>query len=115
MNRQGKVWGETTTFFKNGIISSHYLEIKAGGYCSEHRHAHKANYFFVISGDLEIHIWREKGVIDKIALGPGQGTMIPPGVYHKFEALTNCQCIEIYEVSLQEPDIDRRTGGGFRR
>ena len=95
MSMQGKVWGETTEFFKNDCTSGHYLKIKAGGYCSEHRHNKKSNLFFLITGSLEIKIWRERNQIDTTILGPGQMSEVPPGVYHKFTALEDFECIEI--------------------
>ena len=114
MSMQGKVWGETTEFFKNDSTSGHYLKIKAGGYCSEHRHHKKSNLFFLIAGRLEIKIWRERNQIDITILGPGQMSEVPPGFYHKFTALEDCECIEIYQVQLQDPDIERRNKGGLK-
>ena len=115
MSMQGKIWGETTEFFKTDFISAHYLKIKAGGYCSEHRHNKKSNLFFVLSGYLEIQIWREKNQIDTTILGPGQMSEVPPEVYHKFAAHEDCECIEIYQVKLQDPDIERRDKGGLKK
>lgn len=115
MSTQGKAWGETTEFYKTESLSAHYLKIKAGGFCSEHRHQNKSNTFFIISGELEVHIWKDNKTIDTTILGAGQTTEVPPGVYHKFHAQTDCECIEIYQVKLQEPDIERRTRGGLRK
>jgi quercetin dioxygenase-like cupin family protein len=114
MSRQGKIWGETTEIFKTENVTAHYLKIKAGGYCSEHRHTKKTNLFFVISGELQITIWKDPKIMDTTILEPGQISEIPAGVYHKFNALSDCECIEIYQAKLQGPDIDRRTRGGLR-
>ncbi len=111
--RQGKDWGSTTEFFRNAIVSAHHLEIKKGGFCSEHIHEHKYNLFYVISGELELTIWRDEKMKDMTVVTAGQTTAIPPGFWHKFRGLTDVQCIEIYQVLLIEPDIERRTQGGF--
>jgi len=37
---------------------------------------------------------------------------IPAGVYHKFRALEDTVCLEIYESAEIEEDIARRTVGG---
>jgi len=111
--RQGKDWGSTTVFFRNSFVSAHHLEINEGGFCSEHFHRYKFNQFYVISGKLEITIWRENNVKDITVIGPGQSTVIPPGVWHKFKGLETTHCIEIYQVELREPDIERRTQGGM--
>jgi mannose-6-phosphate isomerase-like protein (cupin superfamily) len=109
---QGKIWGETATLLETPFFSIHILDIKAGGFCSEHRHAAKYNDFLVISGRLEITIFREDGIEDKTTLGPEDRTEIEPGVWHKFRALEDTRCLEIYRVELRNEDIDRRSHGG---
>jgi len=111
---QGKVWGETTCIFQTDTVSAHYLRIKEGGYCSDHQHRHKSNVFYVIRGKLKITINTGAGE-DRTVLTDGQSTAVPPGLWHKFEALEDTECIEIYRVFLQEPDIERRTIGGMRK
>lgn len=110
---QGKNWGCTTAFFQSAVVSSHHLEINKGGFCSEHKHKFKFNLFYVISGRLEITIWRENEKKDITVIGPRQSTIIPPGVWHQFRGLEDTQCIEVYTVQLREPDIKRRTQGGM--
>jgi len=112
--RQGKAWGYTTEFFRNAMVSAHHLKIKMGGFCSEHRHEYKFNSFYVISGRLELVIWREKDAKDVTVIGPGQSSAIPPGFFHKFRGLTDVECVEMYQVLLIEPDIERRTEGGLK-
>ena len=112
MSKQGKIWGETEEIFNNGIVSVNHLKIKKGGHCSEHRHSKKSNIFFVISGNLVIEIWKG-GVNDETVIWQGDSTTIEPGVYHKFRALTDVECLEIYEVRLDGEDIERRTVGGI--
>lgn len=111
MAKQGKVWGWTEEIYNNGVISINYLDIKEGGYCSEHKHYKKSNIFYVLEGQLAIEIWREK-TKDETILKEGQSTRIEPGVFHRFWALTPVKCIEIYEVELKKDDIERRTIGG---
>jgi len=112
MGKQGKVWGETEEIFNNGIVSVHYLKIKKGGYCSEHKHRMKSNLFFVISGNLKVSIWTGSGMKDDTVVWQGESTEIPPGVYHQFKALTDVECFEIYEVKFRDADIERKTTGG---
>ncbi len=111
--KQGKNWGDTETIFANGIVSVHFLNVKKGGFCSEHLHKRKTNKFHVIEGELEISIWQDEKTIDKTILRDGQSTNIPFGVWHKFKGLTDVQCIEIYEVKFSDDDIERRTQGGL--
>ena len=111
---QGKIWGETTEFFRNALVSAHHISIKKGGFCSEHRHASKYNLFYVISGKLLVQIWRDKNSIDKTLVSAGQSTAVSPGFYHKFWALEDTEAIEVYQVFLEDPDIERRCEGGVK-
>ncbi|MCK5342257.1 MAG: cupin domain-containing protein [Candidatus Heimdallarchaeota archaeon] len=113
--RQGKNWGYTTEIFRNAMVSAYHLEINEGGYCSEHRHKHKYNMFYILSGVLELTIWRDKKTKDVTIIEAGQSTAISPGFYHKFKGITKCEAIEIYQVLLIEPDIERRTIGGMEK
>ncbi len=111
---QSKLWGHTQCIFVGPFSEHHYLKINKGGYCSEHYHQHKWNRFFLISGSLKVIIYKENGQ-DETVLQPGNFTDVPPGEYHKFEALEDCECLEIYWTDdLQPDDISRRsTGGNF--
>ena len=113
--RQGKDWGYTTEFFRNAMVSAHHLEIEKNGVCSEHKHEHKFNLFYVLIGSLEVTIWRENDVKDITVIGQGQATAVSPGFWHKFRALEKTECIEVYQVLLIEPDIDRRTQGKIQK
>ena len=112
--KHGKSWGQTEEIFNNGVVSVNHLKINKGGYCSEHRHAAKSNLFFIVSGNLAIEIWRpplnEK---DETVLWQGEMTTVEPGVYHRFRALTDVECFEIYAVRFEGEDIERRTTGGI--
>jgi len=110
---QGKIWGTTEEIFRNESVSIHELRIIAGGFCSEHRHESKINHFIVIDGILEIIVWTAEGIGDKTTLYSGQRMMIPPGVWHKFRAVSQTHAFEIYEVRMNEADILRRSIGGI--
>jgi len=113
MEKQGKVWGATTLICRTPHLTIHLLEIKAGGFSSEHRHAGKANLFYVLSGALEIKQWRDGNAEpDETCLGPDQATTVPAGIWHRFKALTDVRAIEICAAEAIDNDIDRRTRGG---
>lgn len=111
-----KNWGITRKVYKGPVNELHHLSIKQGGYSSEHRHP-KHNLFYVLSGLLEISIWRneegEEKLIDVTKLGPEEVSAVPPGFWHKFRALEDTECMELYYTILQIPDIERRTKGGI--
>jgi len=112
--KTGKIWGETSKLVPWGFHEVHYLSIKKGGFCSEHLHRGRTSFFFVISGRLKISLWSEgqKEMEDQTILGPGDSTIIPLLVFHKFEALEDTLAIETYELKGTNEDIERRTQGG---
>lgn len=113
MDRQGKVWGQTTALLERPVFSIHLLEIRAGGYSSEHKHFRKVNHFYVISGELEIRQWMNGSRDpDSTILSAGDSITVPVGVWHQFNAITDCLCLETYEAAPVETDIERRTVGG---
>jgi len=112
--KKGKVWGETSKLLGWGIHEVHYLSIKKNGFCSEHKHANRTNYFFVISGKLLIRVWVDgiSHMVDETVLGPGESTMVPLNAWHQFHALEDCRVIESYEMKGASNDIQRRSQGG---
>lgn len=115
---QEKVWGLTTCFiFTSCPSESHYLQIKKGGFCSEHRHLQKINRFYVIKGSLDVVEYNAFGREKTTKLTAGSFVDVPAGVWHKFECLDeDCECIESYWCplpNLEQNDIERRTNGGI--
>ncbi len=109
-----KVWGVTSEIFRNQGATAHYLQIIKGGYCSEHRHAQKTNMFFIIKGILELDFWWKDGTVRTITMKAGEPPReIPLGFFHKFRAVTDVECIEIYDYQYDGVDIERRTSGGL--
>jgi mannose-6-phosphate isomerase-like protein (cupin superfamily) len=110
--RKGKVWGTTSLLFKAPGMEVHLLEIKKGGFCSEHVHARKINHFIVLGGKLRIKVW-EGDKPDETILGPGQSTEVPVDTFHQFLADEATICLEIYQAADISEDIGRRTQGGI--
>ncbi len=109
-----KVWGTTVEIFRNSTSTVHYLDIKKGGYCSEHKHNQKTNIFHVIKGTLKIDFWWKDDTKRTITIKAGQPPReIPVGFFHKFTAITDVSCIEIYNYKYDGIDIERRTVGGL--
>ena len=115
MNQQGKIWGRTAKLFSRNNVEVHRIEAVPGGYCSQHRHAQKWNLFFVESGTLEITIWQAEGRMDVTRLNAGECCSVPPGLYHRFEAVTDVVALEVYWTELSGNDIDRSDTGGIRQ
>lgn len=62
---------------------------------------------------MEVLIWPEgMAEMDKTILTSEQVSTIPAGVFHKFHALEDTVCLEIYESAEIGEDIARRSVGG---
>jgi mannose-6-phosphate isomerase-like protein (cupin superfamily) len=107
-----KVWGRTWLVFRGPGFSVHFIEYKQGMACSWHKHRSKANFFYVLSGLLQIHERRPDGTCDITVLPNGGGHMTPPGRVHRFYGEQSGSALEIYWGEMEEDDITRLAPGG---
>jgi mannose-6-phosphate isomerase-like protein (cupin superfamily) len=112
-NIVGKVWGDTSVLIQNSLVELHKINIKAGYRCSEHKHVHKWNGFYVISGVLEIHVSKnDYKLTDITVLRAGDFTTVRPGEFHKFVCVEDCVALELYYPEALSEDIIRKDHGG---
>jgi mannose-6-phosphate isomerase-like protein (cupin superfamily) len=112
-NITGKVWGNTSALIQTPLVELHRINIKAGYKCSEHKHEHKWNGFYVISGTLEIHVRKNNyELTDVTVLRAGDFTTVRPGEYHWFSSITDCVALELYYPETLSEDIVRKSVGG---
>jgi mannose-6-phosphate isomerase-like protein (cupin superfamily) len=112
-NITGKVWGDTSVIIQNPLVELHKINIKAGYKCSEHKHVHKWNGFYVISGTLEIHVRKNNyELTDVTTLRAGDFTSVSPGEYHWFNCVDDCVALELYYPEPISEDIVRKSVGG---
>jgi mannose-6-phosphate isomerase-like protein (cupin superfamily) len=113
-NITGKVWGDTSVIIQNPLVELHKINIKAGYKCSEHKHEHKWNGFYVVSGTLEIHVRKNNyQLTDITTLRAGDFTTVRPGEFHWFSSITDCVALELYYPELLSEDIVRKSVGGL--
>ena len=109
----GKVWGNTSALIQNSFVELHRINAKSGYRCSEHKHAHKWNAFYVISGELEIHVRKnDYDLTDVTVLRAGDFTTVRPGEYHWFSCTVDCAALELYYPEGLSEDIQRKSVGG---
>ena len=112
-NITGKVWGDTSVLIQTPLVELHKINIKAGYKCSEHKHEHKWNGFYVISGTLEIHVRKNNyELTDVTVLRAGDFTTVRPGEFHWFSSITDCVALELYYPEILSEDIVRKSVGG---
>ena len=109
----GKVWGDTSVLIQTPLVELHKINIKSGYRCSEHKHEHKWNGFYVISGVLEIHVAKNNyDLTDITTLRAGDFTTVRPGEFHWFNCVEDCVALELYYPEAISEDIVRRSVGG---
>lgn len=109
----GKVWGNTRKLFEKNNVEIHRIEARGGTFCSEHKHEHKFNAFYVEKGQLRVKVWKNSyDLVDETVIGAKEMTVVAPGEFHQFEAITDVVAYEIYWVELNGADIQRRSVGG---
>jgi len=113
MSKQGKVWGQTELLLETPFVEFHRIDIKAGGFCSLHKHSYKHNAFYVVEGELEIEVHKnDYDLVDTTLLKAGDITICKPNEYHRFRALTDVVCFEVYYPEPLSADIQRKDVGG---
>lgn len=106
--KYGKIWGETCPIIQNPVVEFHRISVKSGYRCSQHKHAHKWNGFFVEKGILEIYVKKANyELTDVTVLKEGEFTTVPPGEVHFFKCVEDCIAFEIYYPELLSEDIQR--------
>ena len=104
----GKTWGITQQIVKKpGLFEWHRIAVNKGHVCSKHKHKTKWNGFFVESGILKVSVWKPTGTLDITLIGAGNYMEVPPGEYHRFEAVEDVVAYEIYWAQLEDHDIER--------
>ena len=114
--KNNKIWGLTELLFINENFELHRIVTKKGGYSSEHKHDYKFNMFYVESGRVNIHVWKnDYKLCDVTELGKGEITTVHPREWHKFEAIEDSVVFEIYHTKPISKDIERRNVGGLKK
>lgn len=118
---EDKCWG-TVSHHKVAGIQTSILSVTRDFRCSNHRHIHRHNRFYVITGKIAVvQIDPDLGagdasVVDVDFVYPGEYLDIPPGVWHRFEVIHSGHVVETYwttdgtEVDIN--DIERLDEGG---
>lgn len=110
-----KPWGTTECLIESPMMQLHRITVVANAFCSEHKHAGRANVFYVVAGMLEIHWW-EKGKRKSVVLCHGESHTILPGVRHQFRTRVPAAiALEMYYPVLNLGDIIRYSKGGRKK
>jgi len=111
--KNGKIWGTTTLIMKTPFFRADILKIVPNAHCSKHKHQYMHNLFYVLSGHLQVEIWKDYGLKDITHLKAGEKVCVQPNEYHRFVTGSEpCECLEFYFPQEISEDIVRETVGG---
>ena len=103
-----KTWGQRHKLFENDLCEVCFLDLDPSQRCSYHFHNSKANYFFVITGELTV-----KTEWGTVVLGPNEFFTVFPQDKHEFQTgNAPTKIIEVAYVKLDPQDIYRGKLGG---
>lgn len=105
-----KIWGTKETILSTKKFVIDRLKLIKNSFCSWHYHKKKANFFYCVSGCIDIV--EERGTI---RLNPGESAVIYPDFKHQFRAIEDSEMLEVAWVDggeISEEDINRLVQGG---
>ena len=100
--RVDKPWGHELIWAETDRYVGKIISIDPGQRLSLQYHERKDESLIVLRGPLRLHLENSAGELEIHDLDPGQGTRIPVGRRHRFEALEDP--VELVEVSTPELD-----------
>lgn len=100
MRRVEKPWGEELIWAETERYAGKILRVRAGCRLSLQLHRWKDESLYLARGRMVLELVDERGT-ERRCLEPGATARIRPGQIHRFEAIEDC---EILEVSTPELD-----------
>ncbi len=100
--RVEKPWGHELIWAHTDRYVGKVLHIAAGKRLSLQYHEKKDETIFVMSGRMLLHLENAEGTIEKVELGPGEFRRVEIGRIHRFEAVEDCDLIEVSSPELDD-------------
>jgi mannose-6-phosphate isomerase len=112
IQRVEKPWGYELIWAKTQDYVGKVLFIRQGHQLSLQYHQQKEETIFLQSGKMTFVFESDTGVLEKIALHPGQAHHIPVGRKHRMIAVEDCT---VFEVSTPQLNDVIRLEDGYGR
>jgi mannose-6-phosphate isomerase-like protein (cupin superfamily) len=100
--RVDKPWGHEEIWAETERYVGKLLVIRAGRRLSLQLHRRKDETIYVLSGKLRVWLEDEAGELEMAELAPGETRRIHSGRRHRFEAIDDCQLIEVSTPELDD-------------
>lgn len=120
IKRDDRGWGDHDIFPKiGGMGQINVSETYPGVVRAFHRHLKQYDYWYCLKGNMEVCLFDETAVPNAkvVYLGPNEGLMIEPKIWHGFRVLGNEPVILLYHVTNKydpkNPDEERAPWNAF--
>lgn len=100
--RVPKPWGHELIWAETDRYVGKVISIGAGRRLSLQYHQRKDESVYVVSGILRLHLEDDSGAMQVSDLGPGEHRHVATGRRHRFEALEDCELIEVSTTELDD-------------
>jgi mannose-6-phosphate isomerase-like protein (cupin superfamily) len=97
-----KPWGHETIWAETDRYVGKILFVRKGKRLSLQLHRRKDESIYVMRGRLRLTLEGEDGALDEVDLAPGESRRILPGRRHRFEALEDCELVEVSTPELDD-------------
>jgi mannose-6-phosphate isomerase-like protein (cupin superfamily) len=99
-----KGWGRELWIVNSNLYCGKILELKKGKRCSIHYHKLKDETFYILSGHVQIKLYRHgyPGKVKTMLVKPGDTLHIPQQLIHQFVGLDDSKILEISTQHFEE-------------
>ena len=97
-----KPWGHETIWAETDRYVGKILFVRGGERLSLQLHRRKDESIYVVRGRLRLTLEGEDEALDQVDLAPGESRRILPGRRHRFEALEDCELVEVSTPELDD-------------
>jgi len=112
MKKVQKPWGYEIWFAQTKHYIGKVLFIRGGARLSLQYHISKEETIYLSKGKMEFWHGTSIGNLTKEVMEEGEARHIPPGLLHRFCAITDCL---VFEVSTPHPDDVVRVQDDYNR
>ena len=100
--RVEKPWGYEEIWAETDRYVGKILAVRAGRRLSLQFHNQKDESIYLVRGHLRLTLESDVGELEVIELAPGEARRIPPGRRHRFEAVDDCEIVEVSTPELED-------------
>jgi len=102
VRRIDKPWGYEMVWAETDVYVGKLLHLNAGCRLSLQYHQVKEETLLVRAGRVHVVLENDDGVLEEKEVGPDAVIHVAPGRRHRFQAITECDLIEVSTTELDD-------------